>query len=992
MKKYRLALAALAASVCVHAVAAGLRDEMRQPWQRDDTGYLRHWLALSPFECDLPTECVPDEGALQPVDGAEQKLADGTSLKWHVIESWGDWNTPDTVSGKARISYAATTIHRDKAGKARLSIGTDDGVRVWVNGRRVLARDGRRNLDPDEDQVDVDLAAGDNTLLVKIVAANAFAVRVLEAGAVAARRTEISPAVIEMQPESFTVRTDATRARADADEVQLSVIAPGGEVKFSSLAKRGELVVVDARGWPDGPYDVKASTLNAQGLRYTAWRDWYKGNSLVKARELARVAAQADASQPEGFTLQMLAAMVDDRLGMKLAEATGNPWTKLHSPLMEFDEIMLERAGKVGRVRAGGFVRLAWRDPVDDTPQYCRAYLPNDYDSARKWPALLQLHGYNPANPDYVGWWGVDGRHSGPETEFSGHRTLIYIEPHGRGNTQYRALGDADVLKCLAEAKRLFSIDDNRVYLSGESMGGWGTWNVATRHPDLFAAIAPVFGGADHHAQMKEEELAALTPVESFLMGRDSTWAFAESLNNMPILVHHGDADKSVNVDWTRWGVRLLQRWGYDVRYIEYPGRGHEVLTWSNALMSAEFFLSHVRDPNPRRVRMHTTELRNGRAYWVRIGLRERPLSYMDVDAEVVDRNVIRLDTRNVAAITLSPGPLVDAAKPVRVVWNGVAHDMALAAGELQLDSCACESTRLRKTPALPGSSNDFFNTPFAVVVGTSSKDARMRTSVRASADSFVSGWKQWQKFPPRVFLDTEISDADLAKYSLLLVGGADANRVTAKLASALPLRVARHEIALDGHAFAVDDAAVQMLYPNPRNRSRYVWVFAATSGDALGYAVPNQYRVSEWDYLIADGHAPPAGQNVMAERTRVVSGMFDENWRYDAALADLGDAALRAAGRRFAVPKGALPDAKLVAELVGKYQIEFGPLIDLQARDGALSLVANGEASPVALVDGLTFYATVFDLWMTFTRDAAGRINGINGWNGSDFSAQRAD
>ena len=52
----------------------------------------------------------------------------------------------------------------------------------------------------------------------------------------------------------------------------------------------------------------------------------------------------------------------------------------------------------------------------------------------------------------------------------------------------------------MAEARKLFSVDDNRVYLTGESMGGWGTWNVATRHPELFAAIAPVFGGVDYHS------------------------------------------------------------------------------------------------------------------------------------------------------------------------------------------------------------------------------------------------------------------------------------------------------------------------------------------------------------------------------------------------------------------------------------------------------------------------------------------------------------
>ena len=141
---------------------------------------------------------------------------------------------------------------------------------------------------------------------------------------------------------------------------------------------------------------------------------------------------------------------------------------------------------------------------------------------------------------------------------------------------------DSDVLRGIAEAKRLFSVDEDRVYLTGDSMGGWGVWNVATRHPELFAAIAPVFGGVDYHSLMSEEELAKLTPVQRFLKEKQSSWSMADSLVNTPIYVHHGDIDQAVNVDWSRWGVKLLQRWGYDVRYHEYPGKGHEALAVSN--------------------------------------------------------------------------------------------------------------------------------------------------------------------------------------------------------------------------------------------------------------------------------------------------------------------------------------------------------------------------------------------------------------------------
>ena len=177
------------------------------------------------------------------------------------------------------------------------------------------------------------------------------------------------------------------------------------------------------------------------------------------------------------------------------------------------------------------------------------------------------------ANPVYWDWWSADNR-GYVHRDYAGHGDVIYIEPHGRGNTQYLGMGDTDVLRCLSEAKRLFAVDEDRVYLTGDSMGGWGTWNVATRHPDLFAAIAPVFGGVDYHSELTEEQLAALDPVERFWQDKRSSWSMADSLINMPVYVHHGDADAAVNVEWSRYGVRMLQRWGYDVRYQRISRQG----------------------------------------------------------------------------------------------------------------------------------------------------------------------------------------------------------------------------------------------------------------------------------------------------------------------------------------------------------------------------------------------------------------------------------
>jgi hypothetical protein len=513
-------------------------------------------------------------------------------------------------------------------------------------------------------------------------------------------------------------------------------------------------------------------------------------------------------------------------------------------------------------------------------------------------------------------------------------------------------------------------------------MGGWGTWNVATRHPALFAAIAPVFGGIDYHSTMSDEEAAKLSPAERFINEKDSSWSMADGLINTPVFVHHGDRDEAVNVEWSRWGVRLMQRWGYDIRYREYPGKVHEALQVNNGQMNIDWFLRHVRDPDPRQVRIRSGDLRHAAAWWARVQQSARPLEFMAVDAEVVDHNVIRLDSDNVVDIVLTPSAkLIDASQPVRVIWNGMAQDLRVKDGALRLTRADYKPAKLHKNPALPGSTADFFNTPFAVVIGTTAKDAELRALCESKAKGFIAAWLEWQKFEPRVFKDTEMSDADIAKYSLILIGGADANAVTAKLANKLPLKVAADRVVVDGKSFPTRDAVVQMLYPNPRNAARYVWVFASTSPVGMNYAMPSPTQLYEWDFLIDDGRMPAPKQRAGRDRFKVVSGMFDSNWRLDPAYLQPGDEQVRAAGRTLARPGKHVKVAdSLLDSYAGSYELPGNRMVEITRKGDLLFARTGAEELDLVPLDQTTFYGARFNLWVTFTTDAGGKVDGFTG------------
>ncbi len=106
-------------------------------------------------------------------------------------------------------------------------------------------------------------------------------------------------------------------------------------------------------------------------------------------------------------------------------------------------------------------------------------------------------------------------------------------------------------------------IDTSRIYVTGLSMGGYGTFDAATRWPELFAAAAPVCGGGD-----------------------DAESAIAK-LKSVPLWIAHGDADRAVSVERSRMMVSALKKVGVEPHYIEMPKVGHD--SWTATYSNDEF-------------------------------------------------------------------------------------------------------------------------------------------------------------------------------------------------------------------------------------------------------------------------------------------------------------------------------------------------------------------------------------------------------------------
>ena len=142
------------------------------------------------------------------------------------------------------------------------------------------------------------------------------------------------------------------------------------------------------------------------------------------------------------------------------------------------------RAGPAGRD-----LRLSYKSPVDGSRQPYRLYVPSCYDGRTRLPLAVFLHGTS-GNESTV---FDDARYGSGiiKTVAEKYRVLL-VSPLGWGAYEYRDIGENDVFCVLDEVRKHYRIDDDRIYLTGHSMGGSGAAYLGLHHPDLFAAVAPL--------------------------------------------------------------------------------------------------------------------------------------------------------------------------------------------------------------------------------------------------------------------------------------------------------------------------------------------------------------------------------------------------------------------------------------------------------------------------------------------------------------------
>ncbi len=525
-----------------------------------------------------------------------------------------------------------------------------------------------------------------------------------------------------------------------------------------------------------------------------------------------------------------------------------------------------------------GVHELALLSPFDGRPAPMLVHVPANYQVGAPLdvPTVALLHGYD-GYPRRI----LEAFLDGPAKDADPRVPGLLVAPAAHGNAFYRGAGEQSVLAALDWAALTYGAPASRVAITGVSMGGTGTAELAFHSPERFAAAAPLCG---YHSYFVRRDVQGrpLLPYERALMHRASTVSWAESGRHLPLFVAHGTKDmplansRVLTERYAELGYSLEQDW---------PELGHAV--WKKTYANAGLFpwLSRQRRPSaPTRVTLASSALRYARSFWVEITRIEPVGTMAKADLRITSPGRAEGKLSGVGGLKLASTEGFSVAQQRTLVLNGETLefqpnepiDLLLEGSKFRRRQPGQVESRL---PGLEGPIAELWNAPHVFVYGTGRPETRFANrdvALRMAAP------RPGVELQIPVLADVEFDPASDPRRPIY-VGIPSDHCWLAAIAARLPIRVNAQSLEVGDKPLSGNELGAFFVYPDPTRPQRLLGVLTAPTVAGLYRALSLPALLP--DYVVYDRHVLPAqGQQVLgAGASIVMGGFFDQRWQLTA-------------------------------------------------------------------------------------------------------------
>lgn len=420
--------------------------------------------------------------------------------------------------------------------------------------------------------------------------------------------------------------------------------------------------------------------------------------------------------------------------------------------------------------------------------------------------------------------------------------------------------GRLDALEVLALAKKSLQPDNQRIYLTGHSMGGHGTWFLGATYPDKWAAIAPCagyptlkgYGSADGLIPEKGRNT-----MESILLrssNQSDVVAYASNYKPLGVYILHGDADRTVSVDYARQMKRVLSNFHPNFSYYEYPGGSHwysnESVDWEPLF---DYFQWHKRKVDTAVNHIDFTTANPGISasyYWASIYQQQQPLEYSRI---ILNRDVqagsLTGTTQNIGMLQLDLSGF-SSGETIQIQLdslNKFSYQKQAGSPIIYLQKndniwqVVNKPSLSEKGPHRNGSFKEAFNHRMVYVYGTRGTAEENKWAVE-KARYDAQSWYYRGNGAFDIIADHEFNPATYAGRNIILIGNAKTNSAWASLLADCPIKVNPYSVQIGNKQYQGNDLGGYFIWKKPGTDIHTVGVITGTGLKGMQAATANQY------------------------------------------------------------------------------------------------------------------------------------------------------